>query len=671
MKSITLLQKLLTLCGFAILMTGVLGWSAVRNLASVADAASRIRSMNVTQRAQMDADMMHDGIRADVLLINLAVTKNDADLRKDGVDGIREHVARFRESMKTAGADSDPNNQRAVREVLPAVEHYLQVADSFGNARAGEELPPLDSFLKQFSELEVGMGKFGDQIAATSKSVDEQAQAQESSATRSIIWVALGGSALLVVLSALVVASIRRPLNVIAAVARGISRGDLSQNLERESDDEVGDVALALVEMRTSLQRLVKTEQTVIEAARQGRLSERGSADGLQGVFSELVSGMNELLAAANAPIQEAKDVLSRAENRDLTARMRGQYAGDFDLIKVATNGALDTLERALSEVQTVADQVAAAAGQITGASSQMARGASSQAASIEEVLSTLEEITSMSKQNASNAQESRSHAQGATTMADQGSASMGRLSSAVESIKGAADETAKIIKTIDEIAFQTNLLALNAAVEAARAGDAGRGFAVVAEEVRSLAMRSAEAAKNTTQVIERSLKKAEEGVIINKEASLAFEAIGKQVKKVVEVISEIAESSQQQHDSVARINKGVDTVSRETQQSAAATEETASAAEQLAAQAENMRTLTSQFRLGQSAPAAYSPKPASRQRAGARPAAVRPPALPKARPTASNGHANGNGHGHGNGHANGRDLIPFDDDDNAVIGTF
>jgi len=252
--------------------------------------------------------------------------------------------------------------------------------------------------------------------------------------------------------------------------------------------------------------------------------------------------------------------------------------------------------------------------------------------------------------------------------MADQGSASMGRLSSAVESIKGAADETAKIIKTIDEIAFQTNLLALNAAVEAARAGDAGRGFAVVAEEVRSLAMRSAEAAKNTTQVIERSLKKAEEGVIINKEASVAFEAIGKQVKKVVEVISEIAESSQQQHDSVARINKGVDTVSRETQQSAAATEETASAAEELAAQAENMRTLTSQFRLGQSAPAAHTPKPAAR-RAGARPAAVRPPSLPKARPAASNG--NGNGHANGNANGAGRDLIPFDDDDNAVIGTF
>jgi len=663
MKSITLLQKLLFLCGFAILTTAFLGWSSVRNLNGVSDAASRITQMGSAQRAQMDADMMHDGIRADVLLINLAVAKEDVELRKEGIDGLNEHTARFRESMKTAAGDPDAGIQRAVHDVMPTVEQYLQAANAFGSVRPGDELPPLADFLKQFSTLEAGMEKFGDVIAATAKSVDEEAQAQEAAATRHVIWISLIGSTMLLALGVLVVRAIRRPLNVIATVARSISRGDLSQKLERETDDEVGDVALALSEMKTSLERLVRSEQTVIEAARQGRLSERGSAEGLQGVFTELVTGMNELLATANAPIQEAKEVLSRAENRDLTARMRGNYAGDFDLIKTATNNALETLERTLSEVQSVADQVAAAAGQITGASSQMARGASSQAASIEEVLSTLEEITSMSKQNASNAQESRSHAQGATTMADQGSASMGRLSSAVESIKGAADETAKIIKTIDEIAFQTNLLALNAAVEAARAGDAGRGFAVVAEEVRSLAMRSAEAAKNTTQVIERSLKKAEEGVIINKEASVAFEAIGKQVKKVVEVISEIAESSQQQHDSVARINKGVDTVSRETQQSAAATEETASAAEELAAQAENMRTLTAQFRLGQAPPVAYAAKPAAR-RAGARPAAVRPPSLPKARPA-----SNGNGYANGNG--SGRDLIPFDDDDNAVIGTF
>ncbi|RYZ09565.1 MAG: methyl-accepting chemotaxis protein [Myxococcales bacterium] len=606
--------------------------------------------------------MMHDGLRADVLLVSLGAARHDAQARREGASGIREHGARLRADLRTISGDSSPELRKAAADLAPAVERYLQAADAFALAQ-GEALPELSSFLSDFAALEPAMSKLGDQIQDLMKAAEQEAREAEGAAGRHIVIAVLLAAALIGALSVVTVRSVREPLVAIAAVARSMSRGDLQQKLQHQGDDELGDVALALIEMRTSIQQLVTVEQRVIEAARDGRLSERGSAEGLSGVFGELVTGMNELLASANAPIEEAKDVLSRAQSRDLTARMRGEYRGDFDLIKVATNGALDTLESTLAEVQTVADQVAAAAGQITGASSQMARGASSQAASIEEVLSSLEEITSMSKQNAANAQESRSHAHGATSMADQGAASMSRLSSAVESIKGAADETAKIIKTIDEIAFQTNLLALNAAVEAARAGDAGRGFAVVAEEVRSLAMRSAEAAKNTTAVIERSLKKAEEGVSINREASVAFEAIGKQVKKVVEVIAEIAESSQQQHDSVARINKGVDTVSRETQQSAAATEQTASAAEELAAQAEAMRGLTAQFRLSRAKPAAPGARPAAHKRP-ARAVAARPKAQPKpASGVLPSARAVANG--------SGRDLIPFDDDDSAVIGTF
>ncbi len=662
MKSLKLLHKLLLLCGAAVLCAALLGAWSIKSLGSVTASATRISATSAVQRAQMDADMMHDGLRADVLLVSLGVSRGDAQARKEGSDGIRQHSARFRDDLKTMAADSSPEIQALVRDVTPAVERYLQAAEGFATAQ-GDALPPLPGFLKEFEALERTMGKLGDEIQSAVKAIELEARDEESAAVRDILLGVLLAATALIALSTATLRSVREPLTQISSLARSMSRGDFSQKVEREVDDEIGDVALALGEVKASVQRLVGVEQQVIEAARQGRLSARGSAEGLAGVFGELVTGMNELLGAANAPIQEAKDVLSRAQNRDLTARMRGDYQGDFDLIKLATNNALETLENALSEVQTVADQVAAAAGQITGASSQMARGASSQAASIEEVLSTLEEITSMSKQNAANAQESRSHAHGATSMADQGSASMSRLSSAVESIKGAADETAKIIKTIDEIAFQTNLLALNAAVEAARAGDAGRGFAVVAEEVRSLAMRSAEAAKNTTVVIERSLKKAEEGVNINREASVAFEAIGKQVKKVVEVIAEIAESSQQQHDSVARINKGVDTVSRDTQQSAAATEQTASAAEELAAQAETMRTLTSQFRLRSTKTVTHVTKPAAHKRT-ARPAVVRPPALPRAnRPVANKSLAVANG--------SGRDLIPFDDDDDAVIGTF
>jgi methyl-accepting chemotaxis protein len=661
MKSLTLFQKLSLLCAMAVLAAGVLATTAVRNLASVSAAASRISEMCVAQRAQMDADMQHDRVRADVFLVTMAVAKNDPEMRKRAASAVREGLRRLREDIKSVAQSHDEEVRQAAQEALGAIDAYEREAEVFTRLKEGEEAPSLAGFLGQFEKAELELTKFGDKVAELAKRVDREANEQEAAANRSIYSMVAVAALLFAMASLFIVRSIRSPLQSIAAVARSMSRGDLSQQLRRESDDEIGDVATALGEMKLSLEQLVRTEQSVIDAARQGRLSERGSDEGLHGVFSELVQGINQVLAAAHAPIQEAKEVLSRAEKRDLTARMRGHYAGDFDVIKVATNNAIETLERALTEVQLVSDQVAAAAGQITGASAQMAGGASSQAASIEEVLSSLEEITSMSKQNASNAQESRSHAQGAAAMADQGAASMNRLSSAVESMKSAADETAKIIKTIDEIAFQTNLLALNAAVEAARAGDAGRGFAVVAEEVRSLAMRSAEAAKNTTQVIERSLKMAEEGVVLNREASTHFESIGKQVKKVVEVIAEIAESSTQQHESVARINKGVDTVSRETQQGAAATEQTASAAEELSGQAENMRALTAQFRLGSGAAVAL-PKPAEKKRAGARPSLVRPPMLPKTSPSPRPAQQASSA---------ARELIPFDEDDSAVIGTF
>jgi methyl-accepting chemotaxis protein len=458
---------------------------------------------------------------------------------------------------------------------------------------------------------------------------DAQAEgATVSSTANTIVRITTGLSLLAALAIGLTITlAVTRPVAELKAVATRLAEGDFEQEIKHHGAGEMGALADSFRATTQALRAAVADVKTLIASAQAGNLSKRADASKYSGGFAELVTGMNKVLEVVASPIQEANSVLERVAASDLTVRMRGNYAGDFESIKLATNNAVETLERTLSEVQTAANQVSAAAGQITGASSQMARGAQSQAASIEEVLSSLEEITAMSKQSASQAQESRSHAQSATETAANGSASMGRLSHAVESIKSAADETSKIIKTIDEIAFQTNLLALNAAVEAARAGDAGRGFAVVAEEVRSLAMRSAEAAKNTTEVIERSLRKADEGVAINKEASVAFEAIGMQVKKVVEMITEIAESSQQQHDSVARINKGVDTVSRETQQGAAATEETASAAEELAAQAEMMRALAAQFTLGQGAAAASSAaKSAPRLRSTARAAAASPP---------------------------------------------
>ena len=227
-------------------------------------------------------------------------------------------------------------------------------------------------------------------------------------------------------------------------------------------------------------------------------------------------------------------------------------------------------------------DQVVTASGQISSSSQSLASGASEQAASLEETSSSLEEISSMTKKNADTAHQASILSAEAKTVSDKGNLAMSKMSVAIVDIQKSATETAKIIKTIDEIAFQTNLLALNAAVEAARAGEAGKGFAVVAEEVRNLAMRSAEAAKNTSALIEGSVQNAKNGVVIAEEVAQALSEINAASTKVNQLVAEIAAASSEQSQGVGQVNQAVQQMDKVTQGNAAMAEESAAAAEEL-----------------------------------------------------------------------------------------
>ena len=251
--------------------------------------------------------------------------------------------------------------------------------------------------------------------------------------------------------------------------------------------------------------------------------------------------------------------------------------------------GITKPVNRIIADLTEGAEQVASASGQVSSASQSLAEGATEQAAGLEETSSSLEEMSSMTKQNADSAQQANTLASEASKAANNGGEAMGRMSTAIADIQKSADETAKIIKVIDEIAFQTNLLALNAAVEAARAGEAGKGFAVVAEEVRNLAMRSAEAAKNTSSLIEESVKKSNNGVDIAGEVSKVLDEIVSSVGKTTDLAGEIAAASQEQSQGIDQVNTAVSQMDKVTQQNAANAEESASASEELSAQAESM----------------------------------------------------------------------------------
>lgn len=251
-----------------------------------------------------------------------------------------------------------------------------------------------------------------------------------------------------------------------------------------------------------------------------------------------------------------------------------------------------------IGQMSGVAGNVSSASNQVASASQSLAESSSEQASSLEESSSSLEEIASQTRQNADNAEQADNAVKESGSLVDSGVASMKRMSNVIAEIKDSSNETSKIIKTIDDIAFQTNLLALNAAVEAARAGEAGKGFAVVAEEVRNLAQRSAEAAKNTAQLIEKSQENAGKGVDVAEEVSSQLNAIKESSTKVNVLIGEITAASKEQSKGVEQVNTSVSEMDRVVQQNAADSEESASAAQSLSAQADEMERMVRELAL-------------------------------------------------------------------------
>lgn len=265
-------------------------------------------------------------------------------------------------------------------------------------------------------------------------------------------------------------------------------------------------------------------------------------------------------------------------------------------IIFMATSKVYHLIWRIVQSLQQSSSQVSSISEQVSAASQSLAQGATEQAAGLEETSSSLEEMAAMTKQNADNATQANLLAEDATKAAQNGTDAMGRMSGAIHKIRNSADETSKILKVIDEIAFQTNLLALNAAVEAARAGEAGKGFAVVAEEVRNLAMRSAEAAKDTSGLIEESVKNAHDGEKISTEVEKILSEIAGSISKTTSLVGEIAAASQEQAQGVDQINNAVSQMDKVTQQNAAGAEESASAAAELNQQVTLMKNMVEEL---------------------------------------------------------------------------
>ena len=314
--------------------------------------------------------------------------------------------------------------------------------------------------------------------------------------------------------------------------------------------------------------------------------------------IGQMIRGFNDTISNLKGYIYEISEVLGEVAKGNLNVGIDSEYKGDFVALKDSINSIIESINEIMVEINTSANQVSAGTQQVSSGSQEISQGAAEQASAIEELTASVTQITEQTRLNAESASEASQLTNGAKDNAEQGNDQMKAMQKAMADINESSENISKIIKVIDDIAFQTNILALNAAVEAARAGVHGKGFAVVAEEVRNLAAKSADAARQTTDLIEGSIRKAEAGTKIADETAEALTDIVSGVEKAAQLVGEIASASNEQASAIAQVNSGIEQMSQVVQTNSATSEEAAAAAEELSSQAEMLSAMVGQFTL-------------------------------------------------------------------------
>jgi len=435
-------------------------------------------------------------------------------------------------------------------------------------------------------------------------------------------------------------------LNYIHSIINNVSNGVMNDydelvNIGKRSDED--EFIPSLIQMIENIHSLVSEADEMTRLAVQGDLDHRGDPSKFRGEYALVISGFNQTLDAVIEPIQATSAALNELAkgnlsftmdgdykgqhgkikedmNRtisflknyvaditallqligegDLTKEINAYYHGDFNAAKLVINNITTHLSEVMKEIDDAAAQVESGAIQISDGGQALSQGTTEQASAIQQLTASIEEVAAETKQNAMNANEANERAIEVRTNAEVGNSQMAKMVTAMVEINESSNNISKIIKVIDDIAFQTNILALNAAVEAARAGQHGKGFAVVAEEVRTLAARSAEAAKETTGLIEGSIDKVAIGTKIADETAASLIEILNEIEKVTGLVGNIARASNDQASEIAQITKGIEQVSNVVQTNSATAEESAASSEELSSQAEVLKHMINTFKL-------------------------------------------------------------------------
>ena len=637
------------------LVVGIIGFISLTEVNSEHEALFQEHGVTQGLIGKAESDFLSFGIsiRDMVMDKNTLLAQEYADDMKALDADLQTQLGKYKKLLVTQG-DLDQygaivaaiDKERSFREQIIKLCLAGKNDEAYALMRSADSLDATAAAKKLLSET------IDDKVVLADQESD-----RVSAYVNEMIWLLISVAVIAVLLAAtlgiLISRSISRPIHTIVQAAKKLAVGDTDIRLSIKGKDETAQLGDAFAEVVAALKRLIADTTMLSQAAVDGKLATRADVSTHQGDYRRILDGVNGTLDAVIEPINEAAAVLKEMSMGNLSSNVTGDYRGDhaaiknalndtintikgyiteiaqvltevaggnlgigisrdyrgeFIVIKESINHIVDSLNEVLGEISNAAEQVASGTQQVSSGSQALSQGATEQASAIEELSAAVTEIAAQTKQNAMDAGHANMTSAETREHALTGNQQMNAMLSSMNDINEASANISRIIKVIDDIAFQTNLLALNAAVEAARAGQHGKGFAVVAEEVRNLAARSANAAKETTAMIEGSMHKAAEGTRIANETAQALGKIVAGVEKATDLVGSITKASNEQASSVAQINRGIEQVSQVVQTNSATAEQSAAASEELSSQAILLKDMVGRFTLRRHA-AHASPK--------------------------------------------------------------
>ena len=561
-KGLKVSKKIIISFGIMILMMLILGGAAIFSIDKTVSIGENYAEVSIPQVQEIG------NARRNMLSVRVNVLRAIASDRTEEVADIKESLAEDRDNLKnnlTKIESLNPNYKDEVAEILkiltPAGEYTDKILE-LGASNSKKSLEKAyDIYINEYTPI---FENAADKVIALNevieKEVAEQGKILANTKTKQIIFQLILQVITILLAVSMITALIQllnKPIKEINQAMQKVSEGKFKDvNINYESQDELGLLANNVKEVM----------------------------DNLQYIIADLDYGLGGISHG---------DLTVKCEKPEI-------YVGELASIRDAVLRTIVGLTKTVSNINNVSAQVSAGSTQVAGGAQQLSQGAAEQANSVEELSSAIDEVAVHVNENANRAKDAKDGTIRTNENVNNSNQQMNEMVDAMNVIIAKSEETGKIVKAIEDIAFQTNILALNAAVEAARAGEAGKGFAVVADEVRVLAQKSSEAAKNTTILIEETIDAIDKGKIIADETANGMRLIVDDVSKVTEIVTEIAEASETQAEQVNQITSGMEQISNVIQITSATAEESAATSEELSGQAQFLEELVVQFHINE-----------------------------------------------------------------------